>query len=88
MPLGALSQAWITAEAALPHGWAIVELEAEREFIQEDGRPGTRTLVGLWHARAIGLDEGDVAEGTGTHPAQALNRLADKLRELRGPVTG
>jgi hypothetical protein len=72
-PLGALSQSWVTAEASLPVGWH---------------------FSGLWRFDnlRIGLSEGpafdDYLSGSGQYAEQALRRLADQLRERRGPATG
>jgi hypothetical protein len=68
--------AWVSAEAALPLGWRIMALTRDER-------------IERWTAIAIGPPlPTDVATGKGDHPAQALNRLADALRELRGSVTG
>jgi hypothetical protein len=72
-PLGALSLAWVSAEAALPRGWRV---------------------AGLWRVadRWVALSEGpgwdDYLRGSGEYADQAPRRLADRLRERRGPVTG
>lgn len=74
--LGALSQAWVTAEAALPLGWDIMGLTREDR-------------TDRWTASASGpLTSTEQAVGGGDYPAQALNRLADALREIRGNTTG
>ncbi|HEX6140181.1 MAG TPA: hypothetical protein VF013_06955 [Candidatus Limnocylindria bacterium] len=71
--LGALSQAWVSAEASLPLGWRIAGLYRFEE---------------VW----IGLAEGpafeDYCSASGQHADHALRRLADRLRERRGRVTG
>lgn len=65
--------AWVAAEAASPIGWHV---------------------AGLWRFddRWIALSEGpgfdDYLSGSGQHADQALRRLADRLRERRGPMTG
>jgi hypothetical protein len=70
MALGALSQAWISAEAALPHGWAITGLvgnaDAER-----------------WVATATG--SANVVTEEGGDLVQGLHQLAFALRERPSP---
>jgi hypothetical protein len=72
-PLGAHSQAWVSASASLPLGWQI---------------------SGLWRfgETRIALSEGpgfdDYASGAGQYDYQALQRLADRLRERRGVASG
>jgi hypothetical protein len=73
--LGALSMAWVSAEAALPLGWRLTGLL--RVPSSDD-----------WMATAAGPLPEHRAEGRGGHPAQALVRLAEKLRERLGPTTG
>ena len=73
--LGALSMAWVSAEAALPLGWRLTRVV--RVPSSDD-----------WMATAAGPLAEHHAEGRGGHPAQALRRLTEKLRELRGPTTG
>jgi hypothetical protein len=72
-PLGALSQAWVSAEASLPLGWRIRGLW---QFGQ------------TWIALSEGPGIEDYASGAGRHEYQALQRLADRLRDRRGPTTG
>ena len=72
-PLGALTQAWISAEAALPLGWQISGLWRFDE---------------LWVALSEGPAFDDYASGTGQYADQAPRRLSDRLRERRGPTTG
>jgi hypothetical protein len=72
-PLGALSQSWVSAEASLPLGWQI---------------SGLWRFDDLWIALAEGSASEDYLSGSGQHAEQALRRLADRLRERRGPVTG
>jgi hypothetical protein len=75
-PLGAFSQAWVSVEASLPQGWRIMSLTRDEDAER-------------WTAYARGpLQPTDLVTGKGDHPAQALARLADALRERRGPVTG
>jgi hypothetical protein len=70
MTLGALSQAWIAAEAALPLGWLLVGVWRDAET------PDT------WNAVAAGpIQPADMETGRGLEPVQALRRLADSLRE-------
>ena len=71
-PLGALSQAWVSAEASLPRGW---EIAGVWRFGEE------------WIALSEGPDR-DFLDASGRQPDHALRRLADALRERRGPVTG
>ena len=67
--LGPLSQAWTSAEASLPLGWQL---------------SGLYRFDDLW----IDLGEGpafdDYLSDSGEYAEQALRRLADQLRELRG----
>lgn len=83
--LGALSQAWVSAEAALPLGWRIVGLlrrdRASRML------PVTDVARPEWCALAED-EAGILYDAWGDFHYQALNNLAIKLRELRGPVTG
>lgn len=74
--LGALSQAWTSAEAALPLGWRI-----EMLVLIDDDR---------WEAVAADARGRQFANsaGHGQRPYQALNDLAVQLRRLRGPTTG
>ena len=64
--LGALSQAWTSAEASLPLGWQIRGLYRFDE---------------LWIALGEGPAFEDYASGSGLYAEQALRRLADRLRE-------
>jgi hypothetical protein len=73
--LGALSMAWVDAEAAMPLGWRLMALV--RQADSDD-----------WLATAAGPLDGETAHGRGSHPDQALRLLADELRRLRGSVTG
>jgi hypothetical protein len=71
--LGALSQAWVSAEAALPLGWMIMGLQRDV--------PADR-----WVATAADPTQPtDIATGRGDDPVQALHRLADALRERPSP---
>jgi hypothetical protein len=72
-PLGALSQAWVSAEASLPRGWEI---------------RGRWRFDDLWIALSEGPTFDDYLSGSGQYADQALRRLADRLRERRGPTTG
>ena len=72
-PLGALSQAWTSAEASLPLGWQLSGLYRFDE---------------LWVALAEGEAFDDYASGTGGYAEQSLRRLADRLRERRGIASG
>jgi len=70
MALGALSQAWVTAEASLPHGWSIT---------------GVWRFGDEWIALSEGPDS-DYLDASSRHAEQALRRLSDRLRERRGPA--
>ena len=72
-PLGALTQAWTAAEAALPLGWRIT---------------GLYRFDDLWIALGEGPAFHDYASGGGRYAEQALRRLGDRLRERRGAVHG
>ena len=72
-PLGALSQAWVSAEASLPLGWVIRGLWRFDE---------------LWVALSEGPTFDDYLSGSGQYADQALRRMADRLRERRGAATG
>jgi len=72
-PLGALSQAWVSAEASLPLGWAI---------------SGLWRFEGFWIALSEGPAFEDYASGSGQYADQALRRLSDRLRQRRGSTTG
>ena len=71
-PLGALTQAWTAAEAALPLGWHVAEV----------------SRFDVWIALGEGLGFDDYASGSGRFAEQALNRLSDRLRERRGVQSG
>ena len=73
--LGALSMAWVAAEAAMPLGWRLMALV--RQTDSDD-----------WLATAAGPLDGQTVHGRGSHPDQALRLLADELQRLRGSVTG
>ena len=72
-PLGSFTQAWTSAEAALPLGWRLSGLYRFDE-----------TWIGL----AEGLAFEDYASGSGPYAEHALRRLADRLRDRRGSTTG
>jgi len=72
-PLGALSQAWTSAEASLPVGWQL---------------SGLYRFDDLWVALGEGPVFEDNASGSGRYAEQALRRLSDRLRERRGTTTG
>ena len=72
-PLGALSQAWVSAEASLPLGWQI---------------SGLWRFDDLWVAHSEGPAWEDYLSGCGLYADQALRRLADRLRERRGLANG
>ena len=71
--LGALTQAWIAAEAALPLGWQISGLYRFRDE---------------WIGLAEGPAFDDYLSGSGRFAEQALHRLTDRLRERRGVQSG
>jgi len=72
-PLGALSQAWVSAEASLPLGWQI---------------RGLWRFDDLWVALSEGQTFDDYLSGCGQYADQALRRLIDRLRERRGVASG
>jgi hypothetical protein len=72
-PLGALSQAWVTAEASLPLGWQITGL---MRFGDE------------WIAFSEGPSSDEHIEASGAFVVQAFNHLDERLRERRGSATG
>ena len=72
-PLGALLQAWTSAEASLPLGWRL---------------SGLYRFEDLWIGLADGPAFEDYASGSGQYAEQALRRLSDPLRERRGPTPG
>jgi hypothetical protein len=71
--LGALSQASVSAVASLPLGWRITGL---MRFGDE------------WIAFSEGPSRDEHIEASGAFVHQALQRLADRLREPRGSATG
>ena len=71
--LGALTQAWTSAEASLPLGWRLSGLYRFEDL-----------SVGLAEAPA----SEDYASGSGQYAEQALLRLSDQLRERRGKASG
>jgi hypothetical protein len=73
--LGALSMAWVQAEASMPLGWRLMALVRQPD--SDD-----------WQATAAGPLDGQTLHGRGGQPDQALRRLADELRRIRGSVTG
>jgi hypothetical protein len=73
--LGALSMAWVSAEAAMPLGWRLMALV--RDADNDD-----------WLATSAGPLDGQTEHGRGSQPDRALRRLADELRRIRGSVTG
>lgn len=77
MPLGDLTQAWVAASAALSLDWILVGV-----WLDPD-RPG------WWQAVARGPGElPELVTGHGSHTGLALNDLAKRLRERRGPMSG
>jgi hypothetical protein len=71
-PLGAVSQAWVSVEAALPHGWSF---------------SGVWRFGDEWIALSEGPDR-DYLDASGRNAEQALRRLGDRLRVARGSTTG
>jgi hypothetical protein len=72
-PLGALTQAWTAAEAALPLGWHVA---------------GVWRFDDTWIALGEGQCFDDYVSGSGRFAEQALNRLSDRLRERWGVQSG
>ena len=72
-PLGALTQAWTAAAAALPLGWQV---------------SGLYRFGDLWIALGEGPAFDDYASGSGQYAEQALRRLSDRLRERCGAQSG
>ncbi len=72
-PLGALSQAWTTVEASLPHGWQLAGLYRFDE---------------VWIALSEGPEFDDYLSGSGLFAEQALRNLSYRLRERRGSASG
>ena len=88
-PLGALSQAWVSAEASLPLGWQLVGVVDITLAPYEGLALPDAAEPARW--AAIAMDDGvdrAIEVGWGEHPTHALNRLADVLRERRGSVGG
>ena len=73
MSLGALTQAWTAAEAALPLGWYIA---------------GLYRFDDTWISLAEGPAFDDYLSGAGRFAEQALHRLSDRLAERRGVQSG
>ena len=72
-PLGALTQAWTAAEAALPLGSHVA---------------GVWRFDDVWIALGEGPGVDDYASGSGRFAEQALHRLSERLRERRGVQSG
>ena len=72
-PLGALTQAWTAAEAALPLGWRL---------------SGLYRFEDIWMPLSEGPAFDDHASGAGRFAEQALHRLSDRLAERRGVESG
>ncbi len=72
-PLGALTQAWTDAEAALPLGWQI---------------RGVWRFDDVWIGLAEGPAFDDYLSGSGQFAEQALHRLGARLRDRRGIQSG
>ena len=73
--LGALSKAWIEAQAAMPLGWRLMALVRQPD--SDD-----------WQATAAGPLDGQTVHGRGAQPEQALRQLAEELQRIKGPMTG
>jgi hypothetical protein len=71
--LGALTQAWTAAEAALPLGWRL---------------SGVWRFDDVWIALGEGPNFDDYLSGSGRFAEQALHRLSDRLVERRGSASG
>jgi len=88
-PLGALSQAWVSAEASLPLGWQLVGVIDITLAPYEGLALPDAAEPAKW--AAIAMDDGvdrAIEVGWGEHPTQALNRLADVLRDRRSSAGG
>ncbi len=72
-PLGALTEAWTAAEAALPLDWHI---------------SGLWRFDNTWIALSEGAVFDDYESGSGSYAEQALRRPSDRLRERRGVQSG
>ena len=84
-PLGALSQAWVSAEAALPLGWRIVGLLAREHAARLF--PATDVSRPEWCA--IAQDEaGILYDGCGQSHHQALLNLANDCARRGVPRPG
>jgi hypothetical protein len=70
--LGALSQAWVSAEASRPRDWQVT---------------GLWRFGDVWSAIAEGPRFDDYLSASGQQDYQALQRLADRLRARRGSMT-
>lgn len=73
--LGALSTAWVEAEAALPLGWRLMALVRQPD--SDD-----------WQATAAGPLDGQTLHGRASQPHQALSLLAVELRAIKGSASG
>jgi len=71
--LGALTQAWVVAEASLPLSWRIT---------------GLMRFGSEWAAFSEGPGEADHVEASAGHAYQALLRLSERLLTRRGSVSG
>ena len=72
-----LDAAWAEAEAALPEGWLVMNLN---RWWEETSSPAN----GWWGAVASKAGNGQALVGSGPTPAAALRALAAKLREVKG----
>jgi hypothetical protein len=72
-PLGALSQAWVSAEASLPLGWQI---------------SGLWRFGDVWVSLAEGPIFEEYLSGCGQQSDHAVRGLADRLRERCGSAPG
>ena len=76
-PLGVLGQAWVAAEASLPRDWQLIGVWRDQE------------APGEWMAVASGPHQPeDMMTGKGSQPHNALERLAEALRLLKGSANG
>jgi hypothetical protein len=76
-----LNRAWISAEAALPHGWRLEGVICSSTGLALEQRSDR------WRAMAGGPN-GETIEGEGDGPIPALNALARELRTVRGTRGG
>lgn len=71
--LGALSQAWTSAEASLTLGWQL---------------SGPYRFDNFWIALSEGPAFDDYASGSGQYAEEAVRRLSERLGGRRGTASG